>query len=61
MEHEDDSESEIFQLVKNSFSITYILDSSQYSRADIMDMHPRNDLYTKHEVDRESKIIQLLK
>ena len=65
MEHEDDSESEYVQLVKNiSINVTYILDWSQYSRADIMDIHPSNDLHTckmEHEDDSESEIIQLVK
>ena len=64
MECEDDSESEIIQLLNNLFSITYNLDRSKYSRADIVDVHPINDLNTckmEHEDDSESEIIQLLK
>ena len=62
MVHEDDSESEIIQLV-NIF-LTYQLDRFQYSRADTMGIRRNNDLHTckmEHEDGSESKIVQLVK
>ena len=61
MEHEDDSESEIVQLVNISIKKTYSLDLSQYSIAGVIKIHPCNGLHTckmEDKDDSESEIIQ---
>ena len=61
MEHEDESESEIVQLISLK---TYILDYSKYSIADIIIIHPCNGLHTckkECEDDRDFEIISYVK
>ena len=61
MVHQDDSESKIIQILKFSIKKTYKLDSSQYSIADIIKIHPCNGLHKrKKEHDDESEIVQLV-
>ena len=64
MEHEDDSESEIVQLIKSLNLKTYILDYSKYSIADIIIIHSCNGLHTckkECEDDRDFEIISYVK
>ena len=61
-EHEDDSESEIIQLVKYFNLKTYVL-QSMYSKADMMDNHPRKVLRTckmEHDDYSESETFQVI-
>ena len=64
--HEDDSESESHSTCKITFSVCNLhkLDWSQYSRADMIEIHPSNDLHTckmEHEDDSEREIFQFVK
>ena len=58
MEHQDDSECEIIQIVHLK---TYLLDRSQFSIEDMIKRNPCNGLHIckmKHQDDSQSEIIQ---